>query len=37
MDATEFEARKEELLDECEVAPQVFARVMPRLHFLKNA
>ncbi len=31
MDATEFEVRKEELLNECEVAPQVFDRVMPRL------
>ncbi len=31
MDATEFETRKEELLDECDVAAQVFARVMPRL------
>ena len=31
MDATEFEARKEELLDECEVAAQVFDRVVPRL------
>jgi SRSO17 transposase len=36
MDATEFRTRKEELLDECEVAPQVFARVMPRLErFMK--
>ncbi len=26
-----FEARKQELLDECTVAPQVFHRVMPRL------
>jgi len=31
MDATEFEVRKEELLGECEVASQVFDRVMPRL------
>ena len=31
MKATEFEARKEELVDECDVAPQVFRRVMPRL------
>ncbi len=31
MDATEFEDRKEELLNECEVAPQVFQRVMARL------
>ncbi len=31
MDALEFEVRKEELLKECEVAPQVFDRVMPRL------
>ncbi len=30
MDAT-FEQRKEELLDECKLAPQVFDRVMPRL------
>lgn len=28
---TEFEARKQELLDECRVAPQIFDRVMPRL------
>ena len=36
MDALEFEARKEELLKECEVAPQVFDRVMPRLErFMK--
>lgn len=28
---TEFETRKQELLEECEVAPQVFERVMPRL------
>ena len=27
----DYEARKQELLDECEVAPQVFDRVMPRL------
>jgi hypothetical protein len=27
----EFEARKEELLEECTVAPQIFDRVMPRL------
>ena len=31
MDALEFEVRKEDLLKECEVAPQVFDRVMPRL------
>ena len=31
MDATEFEVRKEELLDECEVARQVFDHVVPRL------
>ena len=31
MDATTFEDRKEELLNECELAPQVFQRVMPRL------
>ena len=37
MDATEFEVRKEELLDECEVAPQVFDHVMPRLErFMKS-
>jgi len=36
MDATEFGTRKEELLDECEVAPQVFARVMPRLERFMN-
>jgi len=36
MDATEFEVRKRQLLDECEVAPQVFDRVMPRLErFMK--
>jgi SRSO17 transposase len=28
---TEFEARKQELLDECTMAPQIFDRVMPRL------
>lgn len=27
----EFEARKEQLLEQCAVAPQVFDRVMPRL------
>jgi hypothetical protein len=26
-----YEVRKEQLLDECTVAPQVFDRVMPRL------
>jgi hypothetical protein len=26
-----YEARKEELLDECVLAPQIFDRVMPRL------
>jgi len=26
-----YEARKQELLDECMVAPQIFDRVMPRL------
>ena len=26
-----YEVRREQLLDECEVAPQVFDRVMPRL------
>lgn len=31
MDASELEVRKEELLTECAVAPQVFERVMPRL------
>ncbi len=31
MEATEFEARKEELVDECSVAPQVVDGVMPRL------
>ena len=31
-----YEARKQELLDECQVAPQVFERVMPRLEkFMK--
>ena len=30
MDAN-YEERKQELLDECSVAPQVFERVMPRL------
>ncbi|MCP4899658.1 MAG: IS701 family transposase [bacterium] len=36
MDASEFEVRKEELLKECEVASQVFDRVMPRLErFMK--
>ena len=36
MEAKEFEARKEELVDECNVAPQVFDRVMPRLErFMK--
>jgi len=27
----DFEARKQELLDECKIAPQVFDHVMPRL------
>ena len=27
-----YEARKEELLDECTVAPQIFERVMPCIH-----
>jgi SRSO17 transposase len=31
MDATEFEVCREGLLNECEVAPSVFDRVMPRL------
>jgi SRSO17 transposase len=36
MDATEFEARKEELLNECEVAPRIFDGVMPWLErFMK--
>ena len=36
MDATKLEVRKEELLDECVVAPLVFERVMPRLErFMK--
>ena len=36
MDATKFEDRKEELLNECELAPQVFQRVMTRLErFMK--
>lgn len=36
MEAKEFEARKEELVAECNVAPQVFDRVMPRLErFMK--
>ena len=36
MDATEFEVRKEELLNECEVAPRIFDRVMPRLERFMN-
>ena len=36
MEAKEFEARKEELIDECCVAPQIWNRVMPRLEqFMK--
>jgi SRSO17 transposase len=31
MEASEFEARKQELMDECTVPPQVFDRLMPRL------
>ena len=31
MEADEFEVRKQELISECTVPPQVFARVMPRL------
>ena len=31
MEAKEFEFRKEELVSECRVAPQVLYRVMPRL------
>ncbi len=27
----EFEKRRQELLDECQLAPQVFEEVMPRL------
>ena len=26
-----YEARKQELLDECKVSPQIFERVLPRL------
>ncbi len=36
MEAKEFEVRKEELVDECCVAPQIWNRVMPRLEqFMK--
>lgn len=36
MDASEFEARKAALLDECEVAPAIFDQVIPRLErFMK--
>lgn len=31
MEADEFEVRKQELISECTVPPQVFERVMPRL------
>ena len=31
MEASEFEARKEAVLAECELAPAIFERVMPRL------
>jgi SRSO17 transposase len=31
MAVSDFEARKQELLDECKIAPQVFAQMMPRL------
>ena len=31
MDASEFEARKEAVLAECEVAAAIFERVLPRL------
>ena len=31
MDASEFEARKEAVLSECEVAPAIFEQVVPRL------
>ncbi len=31
MEASEFEARKEAVLAECEVAPAIFERVLPRL------
>ena len=29
-----YEARKQELLEECTVAPQIFEKVMPRLERL---
>ena len=31
MEANEFEVRKQELIDECTVPPEVFDRLMPRL------
>jgi len=31
-----YEARKQELLDECELAPEVFHRVLPRLERFMN-
>jgi SRSO17 transposase len=36
MDATEFDSRKERLLNECKVAAEVFDRVMPRLERFMN-
>lgn len=36
MEAKKFEARKEELVNECDVTPQVWDHVMPRLErFMK--
>ena len=32
----DFEKRKQELLDECKIAPEVFDRVMPRLERFMN-
>ncbi len=37
MEAKEFEARKEELVEECSVVPQVFDRVMRRLERFMEA
>ena len=31
MEASEFEARKQELMEECTITPEVFVRLMPRL------
>jgi|GEM_PF-3726045 len=31
MEASEFEARKQELMEECTIRPEVFVRLMPRL------